>query len=76
MSNITPVFAAMCTCGGWVAVAVEDPKYIYDNAKYVASWIRAGYRIEKRTVEDFRTGRVKMCECDHRTVKRQKELFK
>ncbi len=74
MSNQTPVFVAMCTCGGWVGVAVQDPKYIYDNAKFVASWIRAGYRIDKVTVDDIRSRNISPCKCERKT-RQQRNLY-
>ena len=60
---MTPVFAAMHTCGGWIAVAVDDPTHARENAKCVSSWMHAGYRIDKVSVDDIRTGKIKMCEC-------------
>ncbi len=72
---LVPVFAAMCTCGGWVGVAVDEAQYAKENAKAVAKWMRDGYRIDKITVNDVRTGKVQMCECERRSNKRSITLF-
>jgi hypothetical protein len=76
-SGATPCFIAYCECGGWIAVSVDEPDHIKENAEEVANWIRAGFRLEKCTVADVRTGRVQMCECDRRKKKksRQADLF-
>jgi hypothetical protein len=71
MSELTPCFVALCKCGGWIAVAVDEPRYIKHNAKEVASWIRDGLIVEKRTVGQIRTGEG-MCECRR---DKQKGLF-
>ena len=64
--DLTPVFAAMCSCDGWIGVAVDEPRFAKENAKSVAAWMRAGFRIEKITVNDVRTGTIPMCKCERR----------
>jgi hypothetical protein len=75
--NLTPVFAGICPCGGWIAVIVDTPEHAARNAKEVSRLMRQGFRIDKITVDDVRTGRAVMCECERRKKKpAQRELPK
>lgn len=72
--DLTPTFVVMCPCGGWVGVAVDPPEQSRENAKSVGRWMRAGFRIEKRTVDNIWTG-IEMCNCNRRRKMKQKDLF-
>jgi hypothetical protein len=71
--DLTPCFAAMCQCGGWVGVTVDVPEHARDNAKEVARWMRAGFRIDKITVQSVRDGSSRMCECNREKKKTAKQ---
>lgn len=70
--DLTPCFAAMCKCGGWVGVAVDIPQCARENSRSVAKWMRDGFKIEKVTVQSIRDGSCAMCECSRG---KQKKLF-
>ena len=60
-----------CYIGIWPAcncirvVAADEPEYAKDNAKTIAKLIRAGYTIERVTVEKFKKGPKKFgCKFD------------
>lgn len=57
----TLYFVAMGACGHLVGCAIDRPKYAIENTRFVAFWIRAGLRIEKRAVSDVRT--AEWCDC-------------
>ena len=69
MSDVTPCFIAFCKCGSWIAVAVDEPELLKDNAKSISSWMRSGYKVEKCIVDDIRTGKISMCTCKRRKTK-------
>ena len=48
-------------CGQIAEVAVDEPEHAREVAQHVASWIRRGHTVERRTVEDVRT--ASWCEC-------------
>ncbi len=72
-------FAAMCQCGGWIAVAVDEPAYNKENAKLVSGWIRDGYKIKKVSADGIRQGDPAMCQCERRRrpekTKKTESLF-
>jgi len=50
-------------CGCFVGVTVDQPENTERVANDVAGWIRAGYHIERRTVEEVRAMDWKVCKC-------------
>ncbi len=59
-----PSFVGIGACGLIVACAIDEPERAKDNAKFVASLMRSGVRIEKMTVAEVRVG--KWCDCKHK----------
>ena len=47
-------YIAKCVCGGMIMAVVDLPDHKKDTAKEVASCLRAGYEIERLTVEEVR----------------------
>lgn len=47
-------YIAKCKCGGMVMAVVDLPEHKKDTAKEVASCLRAGFEIERMTVEEVR----------------------
>ena len=43
-------------CGCIMFVSADEPEYDKDNAKEIARLIRAGYRVENITVDEFKAG--------------------
>lgn len=57
----TPCFVGYGECGHIKAVSVDEPQRKEDNAKFVASLVRDGLRLEKLSVSDVR--KAKWCDC-------------
>jgi len=51
MSEHMAYVAIVSGCGCCEAASVDEPQYPKSNAKDVAQWIRAGYTVERRSVE-------------------------
>jgi hypothetical protein len=69
-SGKAPSYKATCNvCGGIVGAAVITADHTADTAKYVASWIRAGFRLDTVTVQEIREGA--WCKCVRRRQKRR-----
>lgn len=52
---MSDAYIALLPCGCIVAAIVDSFEHRSDVAKEVASWIRDGHRIERRTCEEVRT---------------------
>ena len=71
-ANDRPCYVAKCRkCNGWVGVTVDSPKdKTNDIAEDVSRWIKAGYYIERLTVDQFKDPANLICEC-HKNKQRQ-----
>ncbi len=63
MSNATHCFAAICSCGGWRAVAVDVPEDADKNEKEVIRWKWDGYQVRRVSLSNIRSGPLRRCEC-------------
>jgi len=50
-------------CGHAVGATVDLPEHTKHIARDVARWLKAGYTIERRTVEQVRAMDWKVCKC-------------
>ena len=62
----TPVYIGTLACGCHVAAAVDEIEHPRHTAKSVAEMIAQGYTISRHTLDDLRSGAVKLHRCVHR----------
>ena len=75
MSDEKMAWIVRCqTCGQICACCVNDPTYIKDTAKFVASYIRKDLEVSKLAVESVRT--AAWCHCGKPKPKRQRRKGK
>ena len=63
-------FVGLHSCGNIIACVVDDPAHAKDTAKFVASLIRDGLRVEKMDTEQVRSGH--WCNCERPVIKGRK----
>lgn len=71
-------YAGFCpSCSRLLAVTVDRPEYAADNAKFIASIVKDGFRLERITVEAAREtqwGHVEGCERAPKRKARSKKV--
>ena len=62
MDDYKFAYVGFCKCGSLVAAVVDDPSHRKQTAEDVGEFIIAGYRVERRSVEEVRIT-LQFCEC-------------
>ena len=66
MSENTHVYIGTLSCGCHVAAVVESLEYKNDVANDVARMICEGYQVSRYTLDDLRSGVMKLSHCIHK----------